>query len=276
MTLEFSADPTQVLAIEELSLNAWPATHTLSYDGWLLRLTDGYTRRANSVQPLSASSLALADKVVHCEQIYTAYGLDTIFKVTSATNHRHLDTFLAARGYSQEAETRVQTLHLPETILPSTEELSFDAAITDRWLEAYARLSLVEPRHLPAMRRLLASIVPEHRFVAMSERTKVIAVGLLVLERSYAGIFDVVVDATRRRQGLGTRLVEQMLLWARSCGVGHAYLQVVANNVPALRLYANLGFHDAYTYWYRVKRATACATHVITANGATHVTISAV
>ncbi|HEV7213932.1 MAG TPA: GNAT family N-acetyltransferase [Chloroflexota bacterium] len=253
------ADPAQILAFEECSLNAWPAANTLCYDGWLLRLNDGYTRRANSVQPLYPSALDVATKIAHCEQVYTARGLDTIFKLTPAAQPADLDAHLAALGYFREAPTRVQTRQAPGDDAPGAGHCTLDAEITGRWLDAYARLSLLDPRHRPAFQRLLAGIVPEHRFAAVADQGAIVAVALVVLDRSCAGIFDVVVDPAFRRQGIGTDLLRHLLHWASKRGARRAYLQVTAANLPAQRLYANLGFRDAYTYWYRVKKApTGC------------------
>ena len=38
--------------LEELALNAWTSIQTVVYDGWLIRFSNGYTKRANSVNPI--------------------------------------------------------------------------------------------------------------------------------------------------------------------------------------------------------------------------------
>jgi hypothetical protein len=52
--------------MEELSLNAWPAHQTLLYDGWVIRFANGYTKRANSVNPLYLSTIDLDEKIAFC------------------------------------------------------------------------------------------------------------------------------------------------------------------------------------------------------------------
>lgn len=56
--------------IEELSLNHWQPLSTLLYDGWVLRFADGYTKRANSIQPLYHSTCGADEKIKTCEKIY--------------------------------------------------------------------------------------------------------------------------------------------------------------------------------------------------------------
>jgi ribosomal protein S18 acetylase RimI-like enzyme len=47
---------------------------------------------------------------------------------------------------------------------------------------------------------------------------------------------------THRRQGLGRRLVTEVLAWARSRGASTMLLMVTSNNETAIRFYERLGF----------------------------------
>ena len=41
--------------LEEVAMNAWPSLQQMLFDGWIVRLAQGYTKRANSVNPLFES-----------------------------------------------------------------------------------------------------------------------------------------------------------------------------------------------------------------------------
>ena len=108
--------------IEELTLNGWPALQTVLLDGWVLRFADGYTRRANSVNPLYPSGEVgdsperLARKVEQCEALYAQRGLDTVFKLTEASEPAGLDALLERRGYEREATTSVQLAEIDRPV----------------------------------------------------------------------------------------------------------------------------------------------------------------
>jgi ribosomal protein S18 acetylase RimI-like enzyme len=74
------------------------------------------------------------------------------------------------------------------------------------------------------------------------------------MQEGFFGLFDIVIDVGQRRQGHGERLVRDLLTWGKRQGACRAYLQVMLNNPPALRLYEKLGFREEYRYWYRVSQ----------------------
>src|SRR5580693_6740913 len=86
-----------ITQLEELSINAWPSLQTLVYDGWVLRFADGYTKRANSSNPLYEGVLDVDEKIDACEKLYSGRRLDTVFKLTTASHPADLDRILSAR-----------------------------------------------------------------------------------------------------------------------------------------------------------------------------------
>jgi N-acetylglutamate synthase len=244
-----------IRALEELSLNAWPSLETLYYDGWLLRFANGFTRRANSVNPIYPSTLEVAEKVRCCEDLYRSRNQAIIFKMTPACQPEALDEVLASRGYAREAETSVQTLALKGVCVRELREglrLGISEQPTEHWVTSYLQLSEQALNHLPTLREMLHRIVPRRCFLSLDQSGETVAVGMGVLERGYLGLFDIVVATALRGRGLGTEGVSQLLSWGQTNGAQHAYLQVMRSNTAALRLYSRLGFSEAYPYWYRV------------------------
>jgi len=236
--------------IEEESLKAWPALEQILFDGWILRFSAGYTKRGNSVNPLFASSVDIDEKIDTCERLYAERGLPAIFRLTPFSSPTNLDQMLEARNYQKVAPTLVLHLGL-NTVQPSpTAELRHEQL--DEWLDTFAKFSESRPEESRTHRRILQA-VPGKRFLAsLVDAGQAVACGLGVLENGYLGLFDLVTDPQRRKEGHGTRLVSGLLRWAQEEGGSRAYLQVLSSNAPALRMYARFGFQEAYPYWYRV------------------------
>ena len=70
-------------SVEEACLNAWPALKEILYDGWLIRLANGETRRTNSVNVIGHGVYGADEKIAYCERIYREHGQATCFRIRS-------------------------------------------------------------------------------------------------------------------------------------------------------------------------------------------------
>jgi RimJ/RimL family protein N-acetyltransferase len=59
---------------------------------------------------------------------------------------------------------------------------------------------------------------------------------------SHARVFGITLARAVRRRGVGTRMMQTAIDWAREHGVRRIELATFANNAPALALYRKLGF----------------------------------
>jgi len=232
-------------------MNAWPSLQTMLYDGWVLRFADGYTKRANSVHPLYSSSLNLEAKIQACEEIYQSKELDVVFKLTPSAQPENLDKVLAVKGYKADSHTSVQLLEL-DGVDKAPAQPAVLTEDYDDWLPAFCRLSNSDGRREPTLKQLLHNVVPAQCFASIRHQGQVVACGMGVLQGQFVGLFDIVTDANFRRQGFGKQLVLSLLAWGKRNGAHTAYLQVMLNNEPALRLYSGFGFKEIYPYWYRI------------------------
>lgn len=244
-------------AVEALSFRALPALETRHYDGWLLRFADGYTRRSNSVNPLFCSSLEIDKKIDYCEALFGERGLPTYFKLTEHVFPADLDAILQQRGYQKEAPTSVQLLELSGITPEVDERVKISHHLRDTWLGDFARLNGVRREHRRILKKMLQiTHVTKLGYAALTLRHKPACMGLGVLDGEYLGLFDIVTDAKQRRKGYGRSLINSLLHWGKAHGARYAYLQVMLDNEPALKLYQTLGFQEQYHYWYRRQPGT--------------------
>ena len=241
-------DSKKIIMCEELSINAQPSLYTHLFDGWLLRLANGYTKRANSVNVLYPSELPFEEKVEFCEAFYENAGLDTVFKLTPQSTQ--LGEYLALQGYELVAPTKV--LLRDELSFEASPEVTLTEDIDAYWRENFFRLNKTGDKETASA--MLALIKNTVVCAYIEKAGEVVACGLCIIERGFAGLFDIVVDGGCRNRGLGYKLCSALLAKAAELGAKKGYIQVVAENSPALRLYEKLGYQPGYEYWYRVKK----------------------
>ncbi|UQZ36033.1 GNAT family N-acetyltransferase [Paenibacillus sp. PK3_47] len=245
--------------IEEISLNTWPAEQSLLLEGWVLRTAAGYTKRANSVNPLygpdyEAAEPELSRKISTAEQYYSAAGLDTVFKMTPFTQPAGLDGILAGQGYIIAEPSSVRLRGLDNLPRPSGKhELMITNKLTEEWLEAFAELTRLKPENRNTLRRMLAASCLRQGYALLLKEGVPVTCGLGVIESGMVGLYDIVTSQAHRRQGLAQEMLLGLLHWAGEQGADTAFLQVVQANSGASALYDKLGFKEIYTYWYRIK-----------------------
>ncbi|MDY7221223.1 GNAT family N-acetyltransferase [Halalkalibacterium halodurans] len=245
---------TLIQKIEQLSMNALPALETKQRDGWILRFANGYTKRANSIHPLYRSSEEVEVKMKACEQLYHDRELHVVYKITPTASPSHLDDYLDSMGYTYEGETSVQVLLLDDMGEKPEAHVVMNDQLNDKWLDHYCHFNRVSIADQLTLKNMLEKIVPQTCYMLLTdEKGNVCSCGLGVLEGEYIGLFDIVTNEQVRKQGYGTKLIKSLLHWGKKHGACYAYLQVVLENVPALKLYSKLGFKEVYMYWYRVK-----------------------
>ncbi|WP_040711855.1 GNAT family N-acetyltransferase [Paenibacillus curdlanolyticus] len=237
-------------------MNAWPALRTVMVDGWVARFYDGFTKRANAVYPLYSigSETDWQERIAVCERLYAEQGQPAIFKMTDASEWLPLDEQLARNGYSKEGRSTILTRDLADAPEPSLYTVEMSVKPSDRWIAQYLEMSgASEPASGAIMRQILNGIMLPACFFTLYDENCNVACGSAVLERGYAGLYDIAVSPSCRNQGYGEQLVLNILKWAKLSGAQHAYLAVVSDNAPAVRLYEKTGFQLAYRYWYRTQ-----------------------
>lgn len=248
-------------AIEQAGLASWPALEEQRIMGWLLRASDGYTRRTNSANTAGAHTGQLDDDLPLIERFFMQRGLPPTFRLLSTPDDLAIDRMLAQRGYRLcEDPCSVMARSLAGDALASASSSGSSGSPhqlallpgADAWLSEFVRIKDDDGPHQKIHLAMLRALTHPTAFALVRAGDgEALACGLGVVAGKHLGLFDIATAPAHRRQGLGTALCEGLLAWARDQGAHTAYLQVVADNHQAVELYRRLGFEERYRYWYR-------------------------
>jgi GNAT superfamily N-acetyltransferase len=248
-----SDDDRTLSRVEEAGLNALQSQRQLFYDGWLLRVSPGNAKRARSVNAYFGSSLPVAAKIAYCEDVYARHGLPMLFRMTPFDQPADLDRILGASGYEAFGETLVQTVALdrPPELPAAADDVTVEAPATYDFVDIVARLRGSTAQQRDAHAERLANSPLEKRHAVVRAGEHVVCTAQVVIEDGLVGVFDVITADHARGNGYATLACATLLSWAWQHGAHMAYLQVSADNAPAIASYRKFGFATAYTYHYR-------------------------
>jgi GNAT superfamily N-acetyltransferase len=206
------------------ALPLWMSPTTQPLGAWMLRIVTGErgrgSRRANSVLAVGDPGLPILEAAAQAQRFYAGFGRVATAQVESGSE---VDAALAGAGWAESE---------PEDApyLVGSLVMARRAAGPDDGVEARVEGT-----------RVLATVE-----VAGEEVGRVWG----ELNSDWLGVHGLRVDESRRRQGLGRRLMAGLLDAAAETGAGTVWLEVDRQNTPAWMLYAGLGLREHHCCRY--------------------------
>lgn len=236
------------LELEAVAARGLRPAETEELGGWLLRADHGFTHRANSVLPLRQLCMPLTEALARAHDWYAGRGLPVQIQVP-VEGRRLLDAELGERGWHAELRTSVYVRRL-DAAEPAL-EVEISSVPSDDWLALYRG-----GRGTTATGRALLTRHDKVGFAGLRRDGRVAAVGRGAVDDGWLGVMAVEVNPTLRRQGLAQAVMRGLYQWGRAQGATRTYLQVAADNVPAVALYESLGYWWHHDYHYRIEPAS--------------------
>ena len=247
-----------IRGLEAIAARSWPSRETVFDGTWAVRLCDHDTKRQNSIVPLDPHDAGDLDARIAAAQLrFLRAERRPTFRLTPLA-HAAIDATLEARRWTPLDRTHVMTVDLAAMPNASPGETE---TCRHRWVDALARMNGVEPPRASGLARTIERIEraagPTNRsgparLHILRQDDEPVAAALAVQLGRDVGLMEVFARADRRGQGLGRRVVTEAMTAARLNGARRAWLQVAADNAPAVTLYRSMGFATLYDYHYRV------------------------
>jgi len=233
----------RIIELEKLSDLTWPAERVIEYGKWRIRISDGFTMRANSTLPTGSAPHGeppsdLAEAVKYVTDLYRENGLTPTFTVPLPL-YEELDKYLEDIGWKIKVGANYLIRDIGSVDLTCHSE--FTVEISDNpsnsWLEI---------RSDQALEKLM--LRHPARYGAIKSGEEIIAVGRIATFGSWAIVARLFVDPAHRGKGLAKILMNHLMASASGDGATKIALQVDDENGAALALYQSMGFRTHHKY----------------------------
>ena len=193
------SDHSLILGLESRLLNAWPSFDYQAYDGWILRLANGYTKRANSATPLMPGAALDEALLDHMVAQFIAANLRPTFRL-NGLQAPEADALLASRHFKEIEPTHV--LAAPVAGDCETDpEVTISPKVSKQWVHEASEAYGGDKADEASLMGIVSRIRQKAAFATLNLDDRPVAWGLGVVERGYIGLYDIVQkldqDATR-------------------------------------------------------------------------------
>ncbi|PPG57643.1 MULTISPECIES: GNAT family N-acetyltransferase [unclassified Rathayibacter] len=252
--------------LDRLAADAWPALVRRPLGAWELRASAGVTKRANSV--LASGDVVDQGAALDAAEAFAReHGIAPLVQI-GPPSPAGLTGLLAERGAAPIDRTLVLTGSVQEALaaLPATSRpappisaprprVRLAPAPDEDWLALWWSVDGRGGAEERAVAERILAGCPSSYALAVDGDGPA-ATGRLALVTApdgelWGGLFALATRPDARRRGLASAVVRALLEDASGRGVARFWLQVLAENAGARRLYASLGCRESswYEYW---------------------------
>lgn len=238
-------------AIERATLDAVAPERIEALPGWLLPMDHGTVGRARSAVPLRhvPTDPVVLDLVI---DRYRARGFAPAFRLPDLPAFGRLHEALQARGFMRDQPTLTLcgSVHHLQAVHPGP-ACELMAAPDRAWLAMFLGDGF-DPVD-GASRAQALSRAHGMRYASVREGGQTVACGAAAFGHGWLGVHGMRTAAAHRGRGLAGRVLHTLAGEALRRGLQRVFLQVSADNIPALSLYRRAGLVTAwpYAYWRR-------------------------
>ncbi|QHF21469.1 GNAT family N-acetyltransferase [Rathayibacter sp. VKM Ac-2762] len=252
--------------LDRLAADAWPALVRRPFGAWELRASAGVTKRANSV--LASGDVVDQEAALDAAEAFAReHGIAPLVQI-GPPSPAGLTGLLAERGAAPIDRTLVLTGSVQEALAalsttsgsaPSVSaprpRVRLAPAPDEDWLALWWSVDGRGGAEERAVAERILAGCPSSYALAVDGDGPA-ATGRLALVTApdgelWGGLFALATRPDARRRGLASAVIRALLEDASGRGVARFWLQVLAENAGARRLYASLGCRESswYEYW---------------------------